>query len=204
MKTTPTAPPHGLSRWTTLFLCLRAALAALVVLAAPGTMAEDAVPVPEAKAKALFLATFVKYVDWPAEALSATNTPVVIGLVGKCDLEQELRALTRTTLVAGHSLTVRTIEAGGDAAGVHILFVPAGETKKAEALLSRLQSSPTLTVGEEDKFVPAGGMVALVRRESRIRPQVNLAAVERAGLKLSSKLLAVSEVVRGLPALSPK
>lgn len=167
-------------------------------------MAEGAAPVSETKAKALFLANFVKYVEWPAEFLAATNSPVVIGLVGTPALAEELKAIARTTLVAGHPLTVKTIEPDGDAAGIHILFIPASETKKSGALLARLQSSPSLTVGEEDKFVPAGGMVALVNRESRIRPQVNLAAVERAGLKLSSKLLAVSEVVRGLPALSSR
>lgn len=184
----------ALPRW------LRAAglalLCATLVAFHPVAGAADASAVSESKARALFLANFVKYVDWPATALLSTNTPVVIGLLGKCDLEDELKSLAKGTLVAGHPLTVRTLEAGNDLKGCHILFIPAGEITTLASLLDRLQGTATLTVSDTEKFAPAGGMIALVRRESRIRPQVNLVAVEQGGLKLSSKFLAVSDVMR--------
>lgn len=180
-------------------LVLAVLFTALAVLV-PRSSAADAAAVSENKARALFLANFVKYVDWPPEALGASNAPVVIGLVGKCDLEDELKALAKTTVVAGHPLTVTRIEADADFSGFHIIFIPAVEIKKMGSLLNNPKGTNALTVSDDERFVSAGGMIALLRRDSRIRPQVGLAAVERGGLKLSSKLLAVSDVVHAAPA----
>ncbi len=192
--------PAGTGAGVIRRLVLAALFAALAFLV-PRSTAADAAAVSENKARALFLANFVKYVDWPVEALGASNAPVVIGLVGKCELEDELKALAKTTVVAGHPLTVTRIEADADFSGFHIIFIPAVEIKKMASLLNRPpKGTNALTVSDDDKFVSAGGMIALLRRDSRIRPQVGLAAVERGGLKLSSKLLAVSDVVHDAPA----
>ena len=163
---------------STIFQWLRAAglvgLCATIVAFNPAAKASDASAVSESKARALFLANFVKYVDWPVAALGSTNAPVLIGLVGKCDLEDELKTLAKTTVVAGHPLIVRTLEAGQEIKLCHILFIPAGEIKTLGSILERLQRTATLTVSDAEKFAPVGGMIALVRRESRIRPQINL------------------------------
>lgn len=207
MNSTPRHPPArtemprpaGTGAGVIRRLVLAVLFAALAVLVLRSTAAAAAA-VSENKARALFLANFVKYVDWPAEALGASNAPVVIGLVGKCDLEDELKALAKTMVVAGRPLTVTRIEADTDIRGFHIIFIPAVEIKKMASLLNRPKGNNALTVSDDEKFVSAGGMIALLRRDSRIRPQVGLAAVERGGLKISSKLLAVSDVVHDAPA----
>jgi len=52
-----------------------------------------------------------------------------------------------------------------------------------------------LTVRESDNFISSGGMINMTIRDKRVRLQVNLRAAEAVGLKISSKLLQVAEVV---------
>jgi hypothetical protein len=52
-----------------------------------------------------------------------------------------------------------------------------------------------LTVGEGTSFTRAGGMIAFVIENRRVRFEINRTAAENAGLKLSSKLLTVAKLV---------
>jgi hypothetical protein len=56
-----------------------------------------------------------------------------------------------------------------------------------------------LVVGEESAFVTQGGMIAFVKKDDKIRLQINLKPLQQSGLKISAKLLEVSEVVGGQP-----
>jgi hypothetical protein len=53
-----------------------------------------------------------------------------------------------------------------------------------------------LTVGEGVPFVREGGMIGFVIDNRRVRFDINQAAVEAAGLKMSSKLLSVAREVK--------
>ncbi len=168
---------------------------AVLLMIVPAGMAADSTAVRESKGKALFLVNFVKYVDWPRGVIESTNSPVIIGLVGDCDVEADLKAIAKGTAVAGHPLIIKTFDGGDDVKGCHILFILDGESRNMASLLDRLKGTATLTVSDAEKFTAAGGMISLVPRNNRIRPQVNLSAAEGSGLKLSSKLLSVSDVM---------
>jgi hypothetical protein len=53
-----------------------------------------------------------------------------------------------------------------------------------------------LTVGEADRFAQRGGMIGFVLENNRVRLDINRAAAESAGLRVSSKLLAVARMVK--------
>jgi hypothetical protein len=57
--------------------------------------------------------------------------------------------------------------------------------------------SIALKVSDQPGFAQQGGMVELKRRGARMGLVVNLGALESAGLRASSKLLQLSEVVGG-------
>ena len=58
-----------------------------------------------------------------------------------------------------------------------------------------------LTVGEADHFARRGGMIGFFLEDNRVRLEVNRGAAERAGLRLSSKLLAVARLVKSAEAV---
>jgi hypothetical protein len=55
----------------------------------------------------------------------------------------------------------------------------------------------TLTVGEGNDFVLQGGMIGFVNKEGKIKLQINLKKIRESQLKVSAKLLEVSEVIGG-------
>jgi hypothetical protein len=62
-------------------------------------------------------------------------------------------------------------------------------------LLEQLERRGLLTIGEGDKFVRSGGVLGFVPVAQTVRFAVNLDAGRRAGLRISSRMLALAVVV---------
>jgi hypothetical protein len=53
-----------------------------------------------------------------------------------------------------------------------------------------------LTVGEADDFTANGGIINFKLKDARVRIEIDAAAADRVGLRISSKLLSLAEIVR--------
>jgi YfiR/HmsC-like len=62
-------------------------------------------------------------------------------------------------------------------------------------ILATVKRTSTLTVGETPGFAQAGGMINFSIQENKVKLELNLEATTRAGLKVNSKLIAVSRLV---------
>jgi hypothetical protein len=58
-----------------------------------------------------------------------------------------------------------------------------------------LKASSALTVGESPEFAERGGGIQFYMNEGRVRFSINVDAVRRARLTVSSKLLALARIV---------
>ena len=56
-----------------------------------------------------------------------------------------------------------------------------------------------LTVSDDPQFIRRGGMIQFVFDDNRVRFEINLAAVQRARLNLSSELVKLATAVRRSP-----
>ena len=65
-----------------------------------------------------------------------------------------------------------------------------------------IRKQPVLTVSDGNGFAAAGGIIELYVDKGRMRFAINLDAVEQSGLNLSSRLLGLARIVRGVPARS--
>ncbi len=74
-------------------------------------------------------------------------------------------------------------------------IVFAGGSEKDLAKLLAHWGPGTLTVGEGDRFLRDGGMIAFVLENRLVRFDINQAAATRAALRISSKLLSVARSV---------
>jgi len=145
--------------------------------------------------KLAFLYNFTKFVEWPAGSYRDAAAPLVICIAGldpfSPDLEQELQ--TRTA--AGRWVEVRTLKPADALSGCHVLFVPATE-KDQDKIVRDLNGSSTLTVGETEGFAARGGVINLTVEENKVHFEINQVAADRAGLKISSKLLSIAKIVK--------
>lgn len=65
----------------------------------------------------------------------------------------------------------------------------------SKALLENAQSRHVLLVSDAIGFARNGGMIQLTLRDNKLKLVVNLPSVKQAGLKLSSKLLRMAEIL---------
>jgi hypothetical protein len=173
-----------------------AALVLGLTLCCGFVMGQESAP-SESQLKAAFMVNFPKYVDWPPSVFVETNSPIVVGIFGVVDFEEELEKMIVGRSVDGRALVFRKVSTEKEIAGCHVLFIGGLERRRMVELMGVLEGASVLTVGDSDDFLDLGGVIKLVRRARKVRLEVNLGAASRVQLKISSKLLGVADVVKG-------
>lgn len=181
----------------------RALTGILLLLAGGFSVAAETGPTAtsEHAVKAAFLYNFAKFVEWPASAFASSRDPVAFCIVGEDSLGDELAQAIAGKMVQGRPVAVQRAAQIERLDRCQILFVGSSERARFGQLLATVGSRPVLTVGDEEEFRQAGGIINFVLRRSRVRFQIDLGAAERAGLRISSRLLELAEVVQ--PANGP-
>lgn len=170
-------------------------LRSAVLLAAGPSLAAQTGAATEYQVKAVFLFNFAQFVDWPADAFSGPDSPVVIGVLGEDPFGDFLDQTVRHEHLGGRPFQVRRYQSADEIKTCHILFISRSEADRPEEVLAALKHRPLLTVSDADGFAQRGGMIRFVTDRSRIRLQLNVGAAEAAHLTISSKLLRVAEIV---------
>jgi hypothetical protein len=176
-------------------LLLACCLAGTAAIGAAVADAPPAVSNVERGVKAAFLYKFLAYVDYP-QSLGDGGAPYVIGVAGAEDIAAELTRITAGRSVNRHPVQVRTVRSGDTLAGVHLLFIGAGEGARAAPLLHAAQEAGTLSVSETPGALQAGSVINFRLVDDHVRFEVSLEAAEKNNLKLSSRLLSVAYAVQ--------
>jgi len=161
----------------------------------PCILAAQAKTASEYEIKAAFLYNFAKFVEWPASALAGPKQDLSICVLGPDPFGHYLDDAVVDKTIAGHPIAVTRSRLPQDLPACHILFVSASQGFSLADLLSKLRGKSVLVVGESEDFAISGGAIQLVLEGNHVRFVINPDAAERAGLKISSKLLALAVVV---------
>lgn len=176
-----------------IFLCLILAMS-LSKAIAQATDANAAITSPE-RVKAVYLYKFLNYVDWPASAFEAADSPYVIGVMGADDVADELDKLSAASTINHRAMKVKRLQAGDAVSGVHVLFIGRAERRRQSQVIKQLQSQPVLLVTETEGALNQGSMINFRIVDERVRFEVAVDPVEKAGLKLNTRLLSVAITV---------
>ncbi len=147
---------------------------------------------PEIAVKAAFLYNFAKFAEWPA---LASGVPIVICVVGDDAIAAALAQTIRGQNIAGHALSVGRPPDAAAWPACHLLFITAADTQSVGALRA-VKTLPVLTVSDGKGFSQSGGIIEFYVENGRMRFAINVDAVERSGLRLSSRLLGLAKVIR--------
>jgi len=145
--------------------------------------------------KLAFLYNFTKFVEWPPGAYRDPGAPLMICIVGHDPFSQDLEGELRTRSVGDRPVDIRSLKPNDNLSACQIVFVPVTEKDRADRILKGLKGASALTVGETPGFAALGGIVNLTVEGNKVHFEVNLLAAERAGLKISSKLLGIAKIV---------
>ena len=149
---------------------------------------EDAILL-EYKVKAAFLFNFAKFVEWPTTAFKAENSPLAIGILGDTTLPPDLEQAVNGRTVNGRPVVIHRSKRIEDLLEAHVLFIFSSEQADYGQILSGLRGRGVLTVGESPEFLRQGGIIKFVLRDNKVRFEIDRAAAEREGLRISSQLL---------------
>ncbi len=149
----------------------------------------------EYQVKAAFLFNFVKFIEWPEESFRENGGRIRLCVLGEDPFGPELERIVAGKSVNGRTLEVVRVNQAERASHCHVLFVGATQTGALRKTMAELRREPVLTVGESPEFIRQGGAIRLFLLDNRVRFDINLEAAEQAGLKISSKLLALAQSV---------
>jgi hypothetical protein len=143
--------------------------------------------------KAAFLFKFGTFVEWPPDEFPSAESPFIIGIVG-----DDPFGATLDNTVKGHSIGNRKIVVVRanrieQISGEQILFISQSEKDRMTSLSGKLGDRKVLSVAE---FEHPDIIIHLVVENDKVRFDINLDTANRAGIKLSSKLLNVARTVR--------
>jgi hypothetical protein len=170
----------------------------LLALSAAGPLAAgERSSVSEYEVKAAFLFNFAKFTTWPAE--DEREGPLRICIAGGDPFGSLLDTTVQDKQVRGRAFRVERFGIEDDLTGCEIVFVGEVEPEARRHLLESLDGSPVLTVGESGSFAEQGGIVEFFQQKRRVRFMVNVDAVERSQLRVSSKLLQLAGATRKAP-----
>jgi hypothetical protein len=142
-------------------------------------------------AKAAFIYNFLKFTDWPAEAFSSPDAPLVICLHQVAPaLEFNVGKLAGRT-AQGHPITVLDAVPWSRVGECHMVVFGEDHADRVARV-----SGPVLTVGQSDGFLEQGGMIALLAENERLVFEISLDNLNRARIHISSQLLSLARNLR--------
>jgi len=158
------------------------ALLAMVLITYSG-IGLSAPGLTENELKAVFLLRLPQFVSWPED-----QSETVFCVASAAELSSLLEEIVATE---PEGREVRPLDPD-QLGGCNVVFASLNEgADKIRA------ASGVLWVSDQPSFARQGGMVELKRSGARMKLIINLDALESAGLKASSKLLQLAEVVGG-------
>ena len=152
---------------------------------------------PEEELKSATVLSFVRHSEWLRESQTG---PITIGVMGRPSMIATLHRALDGKTANNRVIRIVDVKAPGDARTCQVLYVASEKNNDVRQTLANLGASHALTIGEADLFLDYGGAVKLLIVDGHMSLEVSPAALDRAGVSISSKLLRYGEVKTRPPA----
>jgi len=157
-------------------------------LAFPPPAAADSL---EYAVKAAYLVKFIPFIDWPDGVFASPDQPVTICVLGddpfggKLDAEAGQKSGER-------AVAVKHLQQFDPGAGCQLVYL--GDAQTAADVEAATKSQPVVTVTDSGLHTP--GIIGFVIDGNHVRFDIDEAAAQMDGIKISSKLLELAHAVR--------
>ena len=169
------------------------ALAAVLVVDVARVYAQD---VTEVSLKGAFIFNFARFTEWPSDALPA-SAAVSACVVGDRGVGEALKRAVSNQKLNGRAIVVSIVEPNVTLPACHFLYVSGVARARMAEIVYALHEAPVLTVSDDDTFIKLGGMIQVFIESGKMRFRINPKSARRARLLLSSRLLALADLVEG-------
>ena len=185
---------HRALSWLRAMVTPLAVAGALAVSAQPASAQGD--QVGEYELKAAILYNLSKMVEWPPSAYADSQAPTVLCVLGQDPFGNSLKPLEQKQNTNGRPVSIRQLNNENGIRDCHVLYISSSERKAIAQILTRLNGSSVLTVGEMSQFAVHGGVIQFTLEDKQVHFEINLDAASRMALKISSRLLVLARIVK--------
>jgi hypothetical protein len=170
------------------------ALASMLAVGARAFVIDQGASAPALRAA--FMYNFAKFTEWPANVMPRDQPIVFCVTDDDAPMAEALEQIVKGRAVSGHALTVRRVGLDKGVRACHLLYVSGLDAKRTTELLGTVERAPVLTVGDFERFAQMGGVASFFVEDGKMRFAINVESAQRAGLRVSSKLLMLARIVR--------
>ena len=157
----------------------------------------------EYKIKAAFLYNFFKFIEWPKEKTTDSDTITII-IIGKNPFGKAFeplkdRQVNDKKVIIKHFKSIEESQPTSDQIEAirkcHVLFVCGSEKQQFRKIISLVKEHNVLTVGDTNGFLESGGIINFVIEEQKVYFEINNNAAKQEKLNIRSKLLRLAKKV---------
>ncbi len=154
--------------------------------------------------EAAYLLDFGKFLRSSGESPAPRHTTFDVCIVGRDSLGRSIERLAANESIDGRAVRIVRGVAPSQARTCAIAFIADGDDEAIREDLRVLSGADVLTVSDAPNFLNNGGMIQFLLRKDHVRFAVNLDALRKTRLVLSSQLIRVALYVMGHPAAEGK
>ena len=181
-----------------IFVATHAVTATLLLAQLPAATAAPPPSKPsEYDVKAAYILNFGKFVRSSVPVV--TRSSFEICTLGHDSMDSSLDALAANSAIDRLPVHVTHLTDITGAKSCQIVFISTTESERLREDFAILGNADVLTVSDAPDFLQRGGMIQFALVSNHVRFAVNLDAVNRTHLILSSELLRVASSVSGKP-----
>ena len=151
----------------------------------------------EYEIKAAFLYNFAKFIEWPEEQFSEHDGAFIIGIYGKDPFGPIIERTVKGKTINGRKVVIKRFKVLRKTKFCHIIFISRSKEKYLKKFLAITKRWSCLTVGDTNLFAKKGCIVGFTLENKKVRFSINIKAAKETGIKISSNLLKIANIVNG-------
>lgn len=132
---------------------------------------------------------FTKHIEWPS---AKRNGDFVIGVLGNATLFAAVEEMAKNRTVGNQKISVVNVKSAEDADKCHIIYVQRFQNGQFNAIYPKAKSAHVLLITEGEEGGKRGAGINFITIEEKLKFELNKAAIEDSGLKVSSELVKLS------------
>lgn len=146
--------------------------------------------------RAAMLFNITRFVEWPTSKLNPQHPQMLVCIAGPDPIGPGLDHFLQSQKAGIKSISVRHLNSLESAEACHVLYVSLREQKDVKKFVPSLAKANVLLISEKTNAGSPDQVIGLPTLDEHVHIEVNLAAAQRAGITISSKLLRLATVTR--------
>lgn len=145
--------------------------------------------------KLVYLYNFTRFIQWPNDAFSDSESPYAICVLGDIPSKDSALQLQKKRS-RNRPISIQFLESNNETDNCHILFITKSVEFTTMNSIIREASENTLTIGESPGFAKHSGEIGfMLDNRNRVRVEINLHRAQQKKFDIRAKLLEIARKI---------